>query len=307
VLAILKKEDSNMPIPKPTHVDWVFTPDVNKTIEVKDEEQFLSSNQLFKTILESIQDGVSVLDMSLKIKYINTSMKYWYTGDEAVISKKCYEIYHNRKSPCPACPTLRAIETVTPQMEKVQYSANGKSQGWQQLYAVPVVDAQQRVILVIEYIRDITFQKRIEYNLQELEHRFEAMEKQNEMLMQILAQREQYREELEATITSNVEKFIKPSLNYLKKSVREQDINMVSGLIDEIVYPITKKRPTAISTLSTRELQVCALVKEGDVSKEIATKLFITQKTVDYHRINIRKKLGIKHSASLRAYLETYL
>ena len=289
------------------HSDWVFTPDINTTISVKSEEQFLSSSQLFKTILESIQDGVSVLDMDLTIKYINTSMKYWYTGEDTAVGKKCYEIYHNRTSPCTACPTLRAMQTGKPQMEKVQYSAKGKNQGWQQLYAVPVVDQQHNVILVIEYIRDITFQRRIEYNLQELEHRFEAMEKQNEMLMQILAQREQYREELEATITSNVEKFIKPSLNYLKKSVREQDVNMVNGLIDEIVYPITKKRPSAISTLTPRELQVCALIKEGNVSKEIADKLFITQKTVDYHRINIRKKLGIKRSTSLRTYLEAHL
>ena len=296
-----------MQMPKQSHMDWVFTPDVNTTISVRSEEQFLSSSQLFKTILESIQDGVSVLDMDLNIKYINTSMKYWYTGERSVIGRKCFEVYHNRKSPCPACPTQRAIATATPQMEKVQYSPNGKNQGWQQLYAVPVVDLEQNVILVIEYIRDITFQKRIEFNLQELEHRFEAMEKQNEMLMQILAQREQYREELEATITSNVEKFIKPSLNYLKRSVREQDVNMVNGLIDEIVYPITKKRPSAVSTLSPRELQVCALIKEGNVSKEIAAKLFITQKTVDYHRINIRKKLGIKRTANLRSYLETYL
>lgn len=286
---------------------WVFTPEVNQIIEVKDEEQFLSSDRLFKTILESIQDGVSVLDGSLQIRYINTSMKYWYSGSESPVGRKCYEIYHNRTSPCPSCPTLRAVKTVTPQMEKVQYAPNGKKQGWQQLYAVPVVDSSKKVILVIEYIRDITFQKRIEYNLQELEQRFEAMEKQNEMLMQILAQRDQYREELEATITSNVEKFIKPSLNHLKKLVGERDINMVSGLIDEIVYPITKKRPTAISTLSPRELQVCALIKEGNPSKEIASKLYITQKTVDYHRINIRKKLGIRPGNNLRTYLEAYL
>ena len=194
-----------------------------------------------------------------------------------------------------------------PRWKRCSIQPEAKTRAGSSLYAVPVVDQQHNVILVIEYIRDITFQRRIEYNLQELEHRFEAMEKQNEMLMQILAQREQYREELEATITSNVEKFIKPSLNYLKKSVREQDVNMVNGLIDEIVYPITKKRPSAIATLTPRELQVCALIKEGNVSKEIADKLFITQKTVDYHRINIRKKLGIKRSTSLRSYLETHL
>ena len=48
------------------------------------------------------------------------------------------------------------------------------------------------------------------------------------------------------------------------------------------------------------------MIKEGYTSKEIADALFITKKTVDYHRSSIRKKLDLKNG-NLRVYLETHL
>ena len=44
--------------------------------------------------------------------------------------------------------------------------------------------------------------------------------------------------------------------------------------------------------LSPREEEVFNLMMEGVKSKEIAKKLFIDKKTVEFHRANIRKKLG---------------
>ncbi|MEG2957173.1 MAG: LuxR C-terminal-related transcriptional regulator, partial [Christensenellaceae bacterium] len=178
--------------------------------------------------------------------------------------------------------------------------------GAHQLFAIPVLNAKGEVILIIEYIRDITFQNNVVDNLRELEKRFEALEQQNEMLTQVLSQREQYRDDLEETISTNMQRFIKPSLDYLKKSVRPQDIDLVNGLIDEIIYPITKKRSSAVSTLTPREIQVATFIKDGFTSKEISDKLCVTQKAVDYHRLNIRKKLKLKREQNLRSYLETH-
>ena len=124
----------------------------------------------------------------------------------------------------------------------------------------------------------------------------------------MLHEREKQQEALERTINENVERFIRPSLNYLKKSVKEEkDIHMVSGIIDEVVFPITKKRSSALSTLTPKELQVATLIKENNTSQEIADKLFVTKKAVDYHRTNIRKKLGLKRSDNLQMYLESHL
>ncbi len=46
-------------------------------------------------------------------------------------------------------------------------------------------------------------------------------------------------------------------------------------------------------TLSKRELEVAQLLAEGSSAVEVAHLLGITQKTVDSHRFNLMKKLGI--------------
>lgn len=55
-------------------------------------------------------------------------------------------------------------------------------------------------------------------------------------------------------------------------------------------------------TLTTRERQVLKLVAEGETSKDIATKLSISTRTVEHHRANLMKKLNLKNAADLIRY-----
>lgn len=288
---------------------WIFSTDAAKKVVVSNESDFFNSSSFFHTLIEFIQDGVSVLDKELNVLYVNTTISNLYLQDSGMqaAGRKCYSIYHQRSAPCENCPILKTLQTKRPHMEVISYNRKDKQAGWHELFSIPIFNEQDDIILIIEYIRDITFQKTIRSNLADIEQRFKALEKQNEMLMQIISQREKYQNDLEETISGNVEKFIKPSLNYLKKTAGIKDIDLVSGIIDEIVYPITKKRPTAISRLTARELQVATFIKEGYQSKEIADRLFVTRKAVDYHRLNIRKKLNLARSSNLRTYLETHL
>jgi DNA-binding NarL/FixJ family response regulator len=54
-----------------------------------------------------------------------------------------------------------------------------------------------------------------------------------------------------------------------------------------------------IALLTDRELQVFRFMGEGLSSKEIADKMFLSRKTVDRYRENIKSKLDIAHSAQL--------
>jgi DNA-binding NarL/FixJ family response regulator len=59
------------------------------------------------------------------------------------------------------------------------------------------------------------------------------------------------------------------------------------------------KRTEKISLLTVRERDVLRLIATGLTSKEIGKKLSISEKTVEAHRNNIKRKLGVYSIAEL--------
>jgi DNA-binding NarL/FixJ family response regulator len=60
-----------------------------------------------------------------------------------------------------------------------------------------------------------------------------------------------------------------------------------------------------INSLSDREMQIVRALKEGLSSKEIASALSISLKTVEVHRHNILKKLKLKNTVSLINFINS--
>ena len=60
-----------------------------------------------------------------------------------------------------------------------------------------------------------------------------------------------------------------------------------------------------INNLSDREMQIVRALKEGLSSKEIASELNISLKTVEVHRHNILKKLKLKNTVSLINFIKS--
>jgi DNA-binding NarL/FixJ family response regulator len=72
-------------------------------------------------------------------------------------------------------------------------------------------------------------------------------------------------------------------------------------VVDEFVKRLdTDKSPAQI--LTTREREVAQLIAEGCGTKEVAAKLFVSVKTVESHRTNIMRKLGIRTVAELTKF-----
>jgi DNA-binding NarL/FixJ family response regulator len=60
----------------------------------------------------------------------------------------------------------------------------------------------------------------------------------------------------------------------------------------------------ALAELTPHELRVASIVASGATNQEIASRLFVTQKTVEYHLRSIYRKLGLRSRAELtRLYL----
>ena len=104
------------------------------------------------------------------------------------------------------------------------------------------------------------------------------------------------------TKNSSKEEMIKAILevNHGNKYICEEIKNIISEqLLEE------REDSPNINALTEREMQIINFIKEGLSSKEIATSLNISLKTVEVHRHNILKKLKLKNSASLVNFINT--
>jgi len=84
---------------------------------------------------------------------------------------------------------------------------------------------------------------------------------------------------------------------------------IVSGLeyygedIMQILYSVyVSKKTTAMAELTIREKEIIALCREGLQVKEIADRLNVSNRTVDTHKYNIYRKLGINNTVELVQY-----
>lgn len=82
---------------------------------------------------------------------------------------------------------------------------------------------------------------------------------------------------------------------YFSEPMAEAVLGRVAG-----IGPTASGSP--VDKLSDRELEVFHLLGEGKAVREIAELLFISPKTVEAHRENIKKKLKFKTSAELLRY-----
>lgn len=160
--------------------------------------------------------------------------------------------------------------------------------------------------------RDITERKRNEEALrqreEELSIKSRNLEEMNAALKVLLKQREEDRILIEENVLTNVKTSIIPYFEKLKEGTltrhQKNCLKMIEEQMKEIVAPFLRTISRSSFDLTPQELRVADLVKNGSTTKEIAAILRISMKTVDYHRDNLRKKLGIKkNKVNLRSFL----
>jgi len=126
---------------------------------VKKAEEAQRERELFlASIFNSIQDGITILDLDLNIVQVNPTMERWYAQAQPLVGRKCYQVYQGRGEPCQPCPSLRTIATAEPHHETLPKLGDaGEVEGWLELYSFPWMDpATGKMKGVIDYYHDIS-------------------------------------------------------------------------------------------------------------------------------------------------------
>jgi PAS domain S-box-containing protein len=132
-----------------------------KTVEIEREkhERFLDS------ILDAIQDPVSVHDADLNIKKANRIVQSMFSDREKFVGEKCYTAYFGRGEPCEDCPIVKTFATGRVHSCLKEFPGSGEGKQYFELFAYPIIDDQGNVESVVEYARNITELKRNEEEL----------------------------------------------------------------------------------------------------------------------------------------------
>lgn len=127
-----------------------------------------------------------------------------------------------------------------------------------------------------------------------LEKKYNALEEKNSTLKEIVFQLELQKNQVEQNIQSNVEALILPVLEKLKTGEKNDlHIEILTDALRELTSSFNSSLKSRYNTLSSREIEICNLLKNGLSSKEIADVLSISSHTINKHRFHIRTKLGV--------------
>ncbi len=135
----------------------------------------------------------------------------------------------------------------------------------------------------------------------------QVLQETNIALRTVLSRLEDEKREIRAAMVANVQKIIMPLVYELELVVTGRHRSYVTLLrqsLQEIASPFLSQLSTSHLELTPVEIAICAMIRNGLSTKEIAQIRCIAKGTVRRHRENIRRKLGLQNRA---ANLVTYL
>jgi PAS domain S-box-containing protein len=185
------------------------------------------------------------------------------------------------------------------------------SEHWVSSRSESFLDAQGKMGFNIGMVMDITEKKMYEKQLEDLvEERTAELENTNTALTILLNKREKDQENIEGKILANHQSLIEPLLNRLKKSIANKNqhnlLEILESNLASMLSPFSQKLTDPMIQLTPKELQIASFIKQDYSNKEIAETFNCSVRTIDTHRNNIRKKLGIKNKKlNLKTYLMT--
>jgi len=130
----------------------------------------------------------------------------------------------------------------------------------------------------------------------------------NAAMNTLLKRREKDKIELEKKILANVKELVTPYVKKMGKtrmdSRQNTYYNIIKSNLEDIVSPFLHRLSSEYHGLTPREIQIADLVRQGYTSKVIAELVGSSVRAVEFHRKNLRKKLGLTNrKANLRSHL----
>jgi PAS domain S-box-containing protein len=280
----------------------------------KAEADLRESEEKYRTILENISEGYMEVDLAGKYTFVNNAACAMFNMSREELLGTSYRDYMAPETAQTMFQIFNTIYRTGERAELFDYEILGKNGTKQtrELAASLMRDSSGKPSGFRIVVRDITSRKMTEEALrkreQELKVNAQYLAEANTALKVLLKHREEDRIELERDVLSNVRELVLPFLEKIKTThlteLQETYFNIIEANLNNIVSPFFRNMTLNDFNLTPKEIQIANLIKEGKTTKEIAAVLNLATSTIDFHRNNIRTKMGFTNTrANLRSYL----
>jgi PAS domain S-box-containing protein len=337
-LSLMRKDGSRVAVfschavvRRPGHPPELFCLDIDLTERKKAEQDLWASRESYRTLADNSPDFITRVDRLLRRIYANQAVADLLgVSREDMLTKTVSELgFSPKRAKAWDALLKKAITSGVPQRVQAHLPthAGKKILDWR---LEPEFDEQGQVVSVLNIARDITEEVQIQEELlrhrdrleelvvqrtQELQQKTEdlqgyatQLEDLNTALRVLLDQRPADQHETENRLLSCLNSLVLPHLEELSTlGLSARQVASLQEAIDnlrELGRNFSSNLSSSFSGLTPREIQVAHMVRDGRTSKEIANILCISVRAVDFHRLNLRQKLGMgPKGESLRDYL----
>jgi two-component system, cell cycle sensor histidine kinase and response regulator CckA len=125
---------------------------------IEDARTLKETELRFQRMLDLVPDMISIHDPEMNIIYSNWKEYGAVPKEKRILGEKCYRVYRNLDEICPDCQARRIFETKKP----IQLEVKLPEGPWIDLRVIPLLDEQGEVEYFMEWVRDITENKKAE-------------------------------------------------------------------------------------------------------------------------------------------------
>lgn len=143
-----------------------------------------------------------------------------------------------------------------------------------------------------------------------LEEKNNELQRKNIALAEVLSHLENEKAKIKQNIQSNIDHLVLPLLTKVRNEnliANETYLILLEEAFENLASEFGVELSKIEPKLSPKETEICHMIRAGIRTKEIATALKISDRTVETHRTNIRRKLNLSNKKySLPNFLKKF-
>ena len=117
----------------------------------------------FQGVIDGLTDDLKIVDRAYRVVYVNrTAARKLFKEPEAILGRKCYEVFNHFDRPCPFCTTQKTFETGETLHTDFGYTDTEGDPYFFILTTYPLRSPEGDIPYVVEVTRDVTQEKRLE-------------------------------------------------------------------------------------------------------------------------------------------------